>query len=189
MEKFRWTVKKANRIIENGEEKPLGPIWFDDLKCWIGQHGINIKQMHHQYTLEQLENSRSFQQGLEMGWIETIDKYIPNESGPLDLTEIKQQMASLVGLVQQMAAQPQQVTPSIDPTILKEILEKVAGGINQNASGKTKDRVAEEAALKVREKMNANKVSNFESLGEKKQVNVDIDKLADALDNLPLDDE
>jgi len=181
-------VRKVQFVVENGERVPLGPIWFNDLKCWIGAHGINEKQMHHQYTLEQLETSKSFQQALEMGWLETIDKYIPEDGASPDLSEIKQQMNDLFGLVKQMASQtPQIVEAPVDNALLQKILDKVSSSIEPIKP--KSNRTAQEAALKIREKMEVKKESNFNSLGNKTTVNVDVDKLADALNDLPLDDD
>lgn len=188
--KFRWTVRKVQYIEENGEMVPLGPIWFNDLKCWIGAHGIAEKQMHHQYTLERLEQSKSFQQALSMGWIETIDKYVPeNKAAPSpDLSEIKEQMNELFGLVKKMSSQaPQVIEAPVGNDLLQKILDKVSS-VNEPKSITTSI-TAQEAALKIREKMEVKKESNFDTLGNRTTVDIDINKLADTLIDLPLDDD
>lgn len=139
--KFKWNVRKPHTIIKpNGKKETFGPLYIKDLGekgCWFGLHNINEKQLHHYYTLEQLENSKGFQEAIALGWLITLEKYIEEDDDKTNIEELKQKIATMNETINQLNQSPPIPAPEMpqEPpeTIVKQIHEtKVVYDTNEN---------------------------------------------------------
>ena len=177
---FVWTIrnKLSTTLFIRDINKPYG--------IKIGPY--RTIQLHKFFTLDTLLASNGLSEALAQKYAEDIEKIMPKNGDSPDMSELQRQIAELtmaVGALAQNSQNQAPVMPVVDDaaiSLLREVSNKIdtlhLNNGNGSAEKKTNslegfnDLSPEMVALKAREKMVKETVSNFDFLGVKQEQNI-----------------